>query len=164
MLLLSIVLTVYNRSLEPGGWIELQEIYYSLQSDDGSLHSTAEPLADFFSEIAEGLKLLDVNLHAITTLAGKMREAGFVNVETNKSYIPISRNTQIQTEKGAASWVRSNIYCGLQGTAFGPLTRGLGWSREKVEVYLVGVRNCLRAGLQDTKLPMYIIHAQRPLR
>ncbi|KFX88700.1 hypothetical protein V490_07464 [Pseudogymnoascus sp. VKM F-3557] len=151
------------QSLEPGGFIELQEIHYSPQSEDGSVHSTAQPLADFFSKIAEGLKALGVDLHAITLLAERMRAAGFINVTTNMSYIPISRNdTQSKTENDAATWMRTAISCGLQGTALGPLTRGLGWQREEVEVYLVDVRKCLRVGLQDTKLPMYIIHAQRP--
>lgn len=152
----------YNRSLEPGGSIELQEIHYSPQSEDGSVHSTAQPLADFFSKIAEGLKALGVDLHAITLLAERMRAAGFINVTTNMSYIPISRNdTQSKTENDAATWMRTAIYCGLQGTALGPLTRGLGWGSQEVEVYLVGVRDCL-GELQDTKLPMYVIHGQRP--
>ncbi|OBT40511.1 hypothetical protein VE00_07900 [Pseudogymnoascus sp. WSF 3629] len=154
------------QSLVPGGSIELQEIHYSPQSNDGSVHSTAQPLADFFSKIARGLKVLHVDLHAITLLAEKMRAAGFVNVTTNISYIPISRNaqseTENETENDAATWMKSAMYCGLQGTALGPLTRGLGWESEEVEVYLIGVRNCLRESLQDTKLPMYIIHAQRP--
>lgn len=160
-MLLPIVLIIYNSSLKSGGFIELQEIHYSLQSEDESLHSTAEPLANFFSTIAEGLKALGIDLHAITLLAEKMRVAGFVNVTTNRSYIPISRNTKSKTENDAAMCMRSIIYDGLQGTALGPLTRGLGWGSQEVEVYLIGVRACL-GELQDTKLPMYIIHAQRP--
>lgn len=157
------MLIIYNRSLESGGSIELEEIHYSPQSEDGSVHSTAQPLADFFSKIAEGLKALRVDLHAVTLLAEKMRAAGFINVTTNISYIPISRNdTQSKAENDAATCMRSTIYCGLQGTALGPLTRGLGWGSQEVEGYLVEVRDCLRSGLQDTKLPMYIIHAQRP--
>ncbi|KFY27704.1 hypothetical protein V493_03360 [Pseudogymnoascus sp. VKM F-4281 (FW-2241)] len=151
------------QSLVPGGFLELQEIHYSPQSENGSPHSTAKTLAKFFSKIAEGLKALGVDLHAITLLADKIRAAGFVNVTTNISYISISRNAQIENEKDAGTCMKSAIYTGLQGTALGPLTRGLGWSREEVEVYLAGVRDCLRPDLQDTKLPMYIIHAQRPL-
>lgn len=162
--LLSIVLTIHNRSLVPGGFLELQEIHYSPQSEDGSPHSTAKELANFFSKIAEGLKVLGVDLHAITLLADKIRAAGFVKVTTNISYISISRNAQIEKGNDAGTCMKSAIYSGLQGTALGPLTRGLGWSKEEVEVYLVGVRDCLRPDLQDTKLPMYIIHAQRPLR
>ncbi|KFY03926.1 hypothetical protein O988_01120 [Pseudogymnoascus sp. VKM F-3808] len=146
------------RSLKPGGSIVVQEIYYSPQSEDGSVHSTAQPLADFFSKIAEGLKALRVDLHAITLLAEKMRAAGFINVTTKKSYITISRDSAEETEM--LMW--EAIYDGLQGTALGPLTRGLGWERWHVEVYLVGVRKCLRKNLQDTKLPIYTIHAQRP--
>ncbi|KFY26004.1 hypothetical protein V491_01497 [Pseudogymnoascus sp. VKM F-3775] len=148
------------RSLKPGGSIVVQEIYYSPQSEDGSVHSTAQPLADFFSEIAKGLKALRVDLHAITSLAAKMEAIGFENVTTNISYITISHDTQDSAEE--TEMLREAIYDGLQGTALGPLTRGLGWERWQVEVYLVGVRKCLRKDLQDTKLPIYTIHAQRP--
>ncbi|KFZ02085.1 hypothetical protein V500_00453 [Pseudogymnoascus sp. VKM F-4518 (FW-2643)] len=123
------------RSLKPGGSIVVQEIYYSPQSEDGSVHSTAQPLADFFSKIAEGLKALRVDLHAITLLAEKMRAAGFINVTTNKSYITISYDTQDSAEE-TAMLMWAAIYYGLQGTALGPLTRGLGWERAEVEVYL----------------------------
>ena len=139
----------------------MEEIYYSPQSKDGNLHSTAQPLADFFSKIAEGLKVLHVDLHAITSVAAKMQAIGFENVTINISYITISHDTHDGAEE-TAMLMKEAIYEGLQGTALGPLTRGLGWGRENVEVYLVGVRNCLRSGLQDTRLPIYTIHAQRP--
>lgn len=139
----------------------MQEIHFSPQSKDGGLHSTAQPLADFFSEIAKGLRVLHIDLHAVTSLAAKMQAIGFENVTTKISYITISHDTQDSADK-TAMWMRGAIYEGLQGTALGPLTRGLGLDRMQVEVSLVGVRDCLRSGLQDTRLPIYTIHAQRP--
>ncbi|KFY30832.1 hypothetical protein V494_08047 [Pseudogymnoascus sp. VKM F-4513 (FW-928)] len=149
------------RSLKSGGSIAVQEIHFSPQSKDGGLHSTAQPLANFFSEIAKGLRVLHIDLHAVTSLAAKMHAIGFENVTTKISYITISHDTQDSADK-TAMWMRGAIYEGLQGTALGPLTRGLGLDRMQVEVSLVGVRDCLRSGLQDTRLPIYTIHAQRP--
>jgi hypothetical protein len=161
-LLLSILLIINNRSLERGGWLELREIHYFPQSEDGPFDSTAQPLVDYFSKITEGYQALGVNIHSITSFPEKLREAGFVNVKTNTASIPISLDNQSKTENGTACLMREIIYRGLQGTALRPLTQGLGWRREEVEVYLAGVRNCLRKGLQDTKLPTYVIYAQRP--
>jgi hypothetical protein len=44
----------------------------------------------------------------------------------------------------------------------GPLTRGLGWSREEVEVYLPGVRDDLRNPNVHTYYSLHVITAQKP--
>ena len=41
-------------------------------------------------------------------------------------------------------YARWGIEDGLQAMAYGPLCRGLGWTRDRVEVLLGEVRGCLR--------------------
>lgn len=51
---------------------------------------------------------------------------------------------------------------GLQPIAMGPFTRGLGWSREQVDVYLVGVRKAYEMGGPHYWMPLHVICGQKP--
>lgn len=44
----------------------------------------------------------------------------------------------------------------------GPLTRGLGWSRDQVELYLPGVRKDLNNMSVHTYYSLHVITAQKP--
>jgi hypothetical protein len=48
------------------------------------------------------------------------------------------------------------------GICMGPLTRGLGWSRDQVELYLPGVRRDLNDMSVHTYYSLHVITAQKP--
>jgi hypothetical protein len=50
----------------------------------------------------------------------------------------------------------------LIGICMGPLTRGLGWSRDQVELYLPGVRRDLNNMSVHTYYSLHVITAQKP--
>jgi len=60
--------------------------------------------------------------------------------------------------------MRASIVDGLEGLSYGPLGRGLGWSREEVEVLLVGVRKSLRDGNGvHCWFPVHFVYGIKPL-
>jgi len=65
--------------------------------------------------------------------------------------------------KTVGMYARVGILDGLQAMAFGPLCRGMGWSKEQVEVMLVDVRKCLTDTSVHSYLPFHVMYGQKPL-
>lgn len=53
-------------------------------------------------------------------------------------------------------WALENISAGLQGLSLALFTRGLGWSAEELEVFLVDVRKDMRNNRIHSYWPMCV--------
>ncbi|KAF4462215.1 methyltransferase [Fusarium albosuccineum] len=160
---------LFQRSLEhlkPGGWIELQEIHHYPHSakTGGVVAPDAHPVAQYWSLITQGLAAVGVNFHAAAggDLAAKMRQVGFVNVTERVFHVPIGTWPKNKVLKTVGLYWRTILSDGLQAIAMGPLTRGLGWDREQVEVLLVNVRRAYNDNSALLYMPMHIIYGQKP--
>ena len=51
---------------------------------------------------------------------------------------------------------------GLEPIALGPMTRGLKWKREEVDVFLVEVRKAYMDSWVHSHMPLHIICGQKP--
>ena len=51
---------------------------------------------------------------------------------------------------------------GLSPIALGPYTRGLGWTKEQVEIWLVRVRKAYTDAGMHAHMPLYVICGQKP--
>ncbi|KAH7271390.1 hypothetical protein FSOLCH5_004263 [Fusarium solani] len=161
---------LFQRALEhlkPGGWIELQEIHHYPHSakHGGMVPPDAHPVAQYWSLITQGLVSLGVNFHAAAggVLAAKMREAGFVNVTERVFHVPLGTWPKNKVLKTVGLYWRTILTDGLQAIALGPLTRGLGWDRENVEVLLINVRRAYNDNSALLYMPMHMVYGQKPL-
>jgi len=73
-----------------------------------------------------------------------MAEAGFVDIVEKHFYWPLNTWPRGKREKLVGMWAQQNLLDGVEAMSMAILTRGLGWSRESVEVLLAGVRNDIR--------------------
>lgn len=149
------------RHLKPGGWFELQEIHHYPYSHDESI-PPGHKVAEFWSTIIEGLAKLGVNFNATLLLEQMMREAGFTNITTRIFHVPIGTWPKNKVLKLVGLYWRTILIDGLQPIALGPTTRGLGWTREQVEVWLVEVRKAYMEGWIHAHMPLHIICGQKP--
>ncbi|CAG9940765.1 unnamed protein product [Clonostachys rosea f. rosea IK726] len=150
-----------RRSLEhlkPGGWMEMQEIHHSPLSG----HSTGvvppdNPVAQYWSLINAGLSALGVDFHAAagSKLSNMMREAGFINVTERVLHVPLGTWPKNKVLKAVGLYWRTILVDGLQAIALGPLTRGLKWDRNRIEMLLMNVR---RAYMDDSALIYMRLH------
>ncbi|TVY35701.1 Secondary metabolism regulator [Lachnellula subtilissima] len=147
--------------LKPGGWFELQEIHHYPYCHDGSMPPTYK-VTEFWTNIIAALGRLGVNFNATLLLADMMREAGFTNVTTRIFHVPIGTWPRNKVLKMVGLYWRTILIDGLQPIALGPMTRGLGWSREQVEVWLVEVRKAYMDGSVHSHMPLHIICGQKP--
>lgn len=80
-----------------------------------------------------------------------MLAAGFTKVTVHHYKWPTNRWPKDKGHKLIGLWTLANVGGGLEGLSMALLTRGLGWSREKVLAYLTDVRK----DLHDPKIHAY---------
>ncbi|KAF2143923.1 uncharacterized protein K452DRAFT_285963 [Aplosporella prunicola CBS 121167] len=149
------------RCLSPGGWIEFQELDYIVRSDDGSIPEDWG-LKKFIKAIGEGLENLGLDLHRAEKLADEARAAGFVNVETKCMKIPIGTWPKNKLLKTVGAYTQALVLDGLQQGGYGPLCRGMGWTRDEVEVFLTGVRKSVWDSKIHSYYQLYMVYGQKP--
>ncbi|KAF4450828.1 hypothetical protein F53441_6099 [Fusarium austroafricanum] len=152
--------------IKPGGWMELQEIHhYPHNARTGeAVPPHAHPVAQYWTYINEGLAVLGVDFPAAAggKLAAKMQAAGFVNVTERIFHVPLGTWPKNQVLKTVGLYWRTILTDGLQAIALGPMSRGMGWSREEIEVFLVDVRRAYSDNTALLYMPMHIVYGQRP--
>ncbi|KYK60652.1 hypothetical protein DCS_01790 [Drechmeria coniospora] len=159
---------LFRRALEhlkPGGWIELQEIHHRPKKAQASGTIPPEhPVVQFWARVTEGLNALGVNLDMAAggLLARMMRDAGFVNVTERVFHVPIGTWPKNKVLKTVGLYWRTILLDGIQAIALGPLTRGLQWSRDEVELFLMEVRRAYHDNAALMYMPLHVIYAQKP--
>ncbi|PHH85714.1 hypothetical protein CDD83_38 [Cordyceps sp. RAO-2017] len=151
--------------LKPGGWMELQEIHHKPRSAqaDGIVPPDHE-VAKFWARVNEGLVALGIDLDRAAggLLSGMMREAGFSNVTERVFHVPIGTWPKNKVLKTVGLYWRTILLDGLQAIALGPLTRGLRWDRDAIELFLMDVRRAYHDNAALMFMPLHIIYAQKP--
>ncbi|QYT00705.1 hypothetical protein H0G86_007784 [Trichoderma simmonsii] len=160
---------LFRRAIEHlkiGGWIELQEIHHTprsaLPGGNGEL-APDHPVARFWKHVTDGLAALGIDLDAVSDgrLADTMHQAGFNNVTERVLHVPIGTWPKNKVLKTVGLYWRTILLDGLQAIAMGPLTRGLGWNREQVELLLIEVRRAYFDNSQLMYMPFHVIYGQR---
>ncbi|KAG6054090.1 hypothetical protein E4U17_004064 [Claviceps sp. LM77 group G4] len=159
---------LYGRAFEhlkSGGWMEMQEIHHRPRSATmEGLVPVDHPVARFWTLVTEGLAALGVDLDISSggILAGKMQQAGFMNVTERVFHVPIGTWPKNKLLKTVGLYWRTILLDGLQAIAMGPLTRGLRWHREQVEMLLMEVRQAYHDNNALMYMPLHVTYAQKP--
>ena len=140
--------------------MEMQEIHYYPYRHDGSI-PLDHPVARYWGLVRDGLANLGVDFDATLLLADMMRDAGFINVTTRIFHVPIGMWPKNKALKMVGLCWRTILFDGAQPIALGPLTRGLKWSREEVEMLLVDVRKAYMDERIHNYMPLHIICGQK---
>ncbi|KAL1302417.1 hypothetical protein AAFC00_002811 [Neodothiora populina] len=154
------VLSSAMAALKPGGFIEFCEFSYMPASDDGTMTPDNQHL-HWTTLVREGLRNVNVDLHSALTLRAKVERAGFQNVVEHIVKVPIGSWPANQLLRKVGIYMHAVLYDGLQGIAMGPLTRGLGWRPEEVELLLPGVRKDISDPSIHTYYSLHIIYGQK---
>jgi hypothetical protein len=152
---------IFHRSIKPGGWIEFQEMYYKTHCDDDTMPSDYL-VQQWLSYVAQGLAVMGPDLLGAVKNVQHLKNAGFINVEERVFKIPIGIWPKNKTLKMVGLYGRTMIYDGLEGNSLGPFTRGLGWTADKVHVFLVDVRRALMDSSVHAYLPFHVVYGQKP--
>ncbi|KAK1706016.1 S-adenosyl-L-methionine-dependent methyltransferase [Colletotrichum lupini] len=136
--------------LEPGGYLELQEGHMRPECDDGTLKPDS-PLVEWVDRLEEACNIFGRPFVDCPSLRPLLEEVGFEDVVD-----PHYRELGI--------WTLENMLEGLEAWSMAPFTRALEWTKEEVNVFLIGVRNELKNKNVHGYIAVYIIHARKPLK
>jgi hypothetical protein len=152
------------RHLRAGGWIELQEIHHFPYSLDNSM-PPEHLVAQYWSLITAGLAALGINFAVAQGghLAELLREAGYINVTERVFQVPLGTWPKNKALKNVGLYWRTILLDGIQAIALGPLTRGLHWNREQVELFLIEVRKAYHDNSCLMYMPLHIVYGQKPV-
>ncbi|KIW98998.1 uncharacterized protein Z519_00661 [Cladophialophora bantiana CBS 173.52] len=171
-------------NLAPGGMLEVQDISFNLQCDDGTLPKNSA-LARWAAYMLEASKQLGCPLDSVESVKRIMIETGFVDVVQKPYSWPM--NPWVKEEKlkkiGELSsiwtgsdgpenahgnpnpiglWTYHNFCGSLSGISLALFTRGLSWSADELEVFLVDVRKDMRNTGYHAFWPIYSISGTKP--
>jgi hypothetical protein len=129
------------QQLRPGGYLELQDPT-GIECSDGSftLNPPSCDLARWWMAVTEGFNALGRNVMVADTHRDRLIEAGFTDVTVLEFKWPIGTWPRDPYFKEIGLWSRENTLDALEALALAPLTRGLGWSMERVQQLLEGAR------------------------
>jgi len=148
------------RVVRGGGWCQMVEMYFNVQSDNGSLtanHALSQ-WSSRYLESMEGLKDLRVPLR----LPQMMRAAGFVDVENRM--IPLHTcawsTEQRDIDIGAAH--RENVQRMLSSMATYPFTERLGMAIQDVHLLVAQARMEADNPAFKAYFPLYVCIGRKP--
>ncbi|KAI1056118.1 hypothetical protein LB507_002429 [Fusarium sp. FIESC RH6] len=148
-------------SLNPGGWIECQDITFPAGCDDGTLakDSYINQWSDLMTEAAKNFGRSAISARSYKQ---QMIDAGFVNVTEVVYKWPTNRWPADPYYKELGFWCNHNIAGELSGLSMVLFTRGLGWSPEEVEVFLTKVRSDMKDRHIHAWWPIHVVYGQKP--
>ena len=91
-----------------------------------------------------------------------MTEAGFVDIQQKWFMWPSNGWPKDPFMKEIGRWNQTNILEGLEGFCLALLTRGLGWKKEEVDVFVAKVSRDLRDKKIHAYFPMPVCWARKP--
>jgi SAM-dependent methyltransferase len=146
-------------ALKPGGWIETQDFLYVVQSDDNSIPADYG-YAKFVKLLRESFLKSGFDLHGQQS-PRTLEEAGFVNSKTERYKVPIGAWPRNPSHKKAGMYNKA-IVLDFLPAAVAPFTRGLGWTPEEYEAFLVGVRKSVNDPKIHAYYTFHMTAAQKP--
>ncbi|KAM5527186.1 hypothetical protein FOXYSP1_20455 [Fusarium oxysporum f. sp. phaseoli] len=146
-------------NLTPGGHVELQDIDAFMKSDDGTL-AEAHALSKWCNLLREAAVKLGRPYIPTKELKEIMDKVGFTNIVETRFKWPSNCWPKDKKYKELGAWNNENTNLVLESITLAPLTRGLNWTIEEVNVLLVDVRKELNDSNIHAYWPMY---ASRPL-
>lgn len=148
-------------SLEPGGYLELQDIDLPLKCDDGSLSENPE-IFQFGQMFLDASEKLGRPIKVVHKYKEFMEKAGFVDIVERKFRWPINQWPRDKHYKDLGMWYHANLDTGLEGLTMALATRGLGWTAEETMVFCTKVRKSLRDTRIHAYLPIVVIYGRKP--
>ncbi|KAK3381141.1 methyltransferase domain-containing protein [Podospora didyma] len=150
-------------ALKPGGWIELQELRFKIFCDDGSApEGEGYGYTKFINLAMAGFRSFGFDPLVMENNKNMLIDAGFVNVEEKIWKVPIGAWPKDRTMKTIGIYNRSLIMDGLHSVGIKPITKGLGWSEQEVELLLVDVRKALMDASNHVYYTFHAVYGQKP--
>lgn len=137
-------------NLEPGGWMESQELYSKVFCDDGTMPADWGLLQWSLDQDTAAMKL-GRPLRIANKLKTWYEQAGFVDVKQEVFSIPVNQWAKEDKQKMMGTFMAWNMQQGLFGWTVDYFVKAWGWTVDQVHV------ECARAytSLNDKSVHAY---------
>lgn len=129
-------------ALTPGGYFEMQDVYFKPTSNDGTVDGTA--FARWNETVVEGAKKLGRDWHCVPYYKQWFEEVGFEAVVERRLAWPLNPWAKGKKMKTIGLWSMSNSLEGAVSISMAIMTRVLGKSTEEVELELAAVKRDIK--------------------
>ncbi|ORY55836.1 S-adenosyl-L-methionine-dependent methyltransferase [Pseudomassariella vexata] len=147
-------------NLEPGGWVEYQDIHAHVESIDDSLQGTA--LQRWVGLVNAGAAVQGKDLWVASKYRAMLIETGFVDVEERVVLCPGNNWPVDARQRQMGKFMAQDNMEILQGISLRTLRRGLGMSQIEVEVLLAQVRVDIMNKNIHFYWPCYVVYGRKP--
>jgi hypothetical protein len=149
-----------NRSLKPGGWVELQELCAEVLCDDGTMADN-DPVKHVYELVYCAFLEFGMDVKVPKALEHMLRKAGFENVQCIIKKVPIGPWARDKTLRVVGMYQKMAVEGLLPAFAGRPFT-ALGMSQVESQVALAHARQGLSDARVHRYFPYYFWYAQKP--
>ncbi|KAJ0307364.1 hypothetical protein COL516b_003978 [Colletotrichum fioriniae] len=126
-------------NLNPGGYLELNDIDAVPVSDDGTLTEDTS-LMKSVRLCCEAIAKLGVPYEQFSRFEGVLKEIGFEDVHIQRFKWPTNSWPKDKKHKEIGIWNHENFAPNWEGFLMAPLTRALDWTKEEVIILAMEAR------------------------
>jgi hypothetical protein len=123
--------------------VQLTDVIYPTKCDDGTLKADS-PLMKWSEWSLEASVNFGRPVNSALKYKSQLEEAGFVDVVQTELVWPLGSWPRAKELKELGIWTRENFLNALHAGSMVLFTKGLGWSDEEVEAFLVDVRKDIK--------------------
>ncbi|KAF2444299.1 S-adenosyl-L-methionine-dependent methyltransferase [Karstenula rhodostoma CBS 690.94] len=149
------------RALKPGGWMESQDIMPTVYCDDGTM-----PPDYPFALWAKTQDRAAMEIGKPMRIGNKFKrwyeQAGFVDVHEEVFKLPINGWPKDPQFKMLGKFNEQNYIEGIQAWSLFMFTRGLNWTKDEIEVFLVNVRKAISNHSVHGYHKIYVVWGRKP--
>ncbi|KAI9736265.1 MAG: hypothetical protein M1834_001151 [Cirrosporium novae-zelandiae] len=130
------------RFLKPSGWVEYQEYTWPMICACAPNTHPPSLITEYCTHVVDAASKRNIHMQTPSTLTSRLKAAGFINIHVKEFPWYVS---EPKIKKAALQ--------GLEGIALRLFTERLGWSKERMMVYLTQVR---KAFMEETERHIYV--------
>jgi hypothetical protein len=148
-------------ALEPGGYLEVQDISFPASCDDGTLRPDS-PIFQWSRFLMLATEKLNRPVTSLSRFKTIMEEVGFENVVERRDRWPFNSWPRDAPYKKLGAFMKVNTEVGCENISMAWFTRVLGWTRAETLNFCLSIRR----EVQDTRVhayfPIYIVYGRKP--
>ncbi|KAL2000279.1 hypothetical protein VTN02DRAFT_3326 [Thermoascus thermophilus] len=148
-------------NLKPGGWVEFQEPFLVVYSEDDTLKPDSS-FVKMVNLLAEACDKISRPLNIATSIKGLIEDAGFESVEEKSLKMPVGTWPKDARLKEIGAFNAINIIEGVEAFTAALFADVLGWSEEEIAVLNAGVRRDVKTKDNHSIYDFVVVTARKP--